>query len=500
MRVAAVVDGSRVARWKYDCVALLQRSCEVRVYDLGRRGRNRRQALAGRLFGGGALRPVPVTANGPAIDPCDIVLDMRSSPPGTPPICEDARYWCFRDSAGAFGELPGASEIAAGSPTFTLELREVANDGSAVVLRRGTFKTLYTYARSLDVALEECKRWPSIALKAAPAGERFESGARPSRTAAPSLAMLALEFARAFLAHAFAHLFLDARWNVGLIRGRPESFLRQDYRPRIEWLHRSPSDFFADPFLLDSPDGRYILGERLDSATRTGFISCLEVDQRGNVLSERAVMRSSSHLSYPYVFAYDGAWYMVPESAQEKRVILYRALEAPYAWKAVATLIEGVDACDNTLVQHDGRWWLFCTHKSRDASLNLFLYHAGELTGPWEPHVANPVKTDVGSSRPAGTPFIAGGQLYRPAQDCTRSYGDGITFNRITSLTERSFSEETVTSFHRDAGNAACHGAHTLSYCDDLMAIDSKTTIVASPKVIRARLAGLVVRAASLAS
>ncbi|HEV3091500.1 MAG TPA: hypothetical protein VGX91_08685 [Candidatus Cybelea sp.] len=500
MRVAVVVDGPRVARWKYDCVALLQGSCEVRVYDLGRGDRNCRQALARRLFGGVSLRPVPVASNGSTIDPCDVILDMRSSPASRPPIGQDARYWCFCDSAGVFGELPGASEIAAGSPTFTLELREVANDGSAAVLRWGKFKALYAYARSLDVALEECKRWPSIALTTAAAGKRFESGAAALRTAAPSLAMLALELARAFLAHAFAHLFLDARWSVGLIRGRPESFLTQDYRPRIEWLRRSRTDFLADPFLLDSPDGRFILGERLDSTTRTGFISCLEVDQSGNVLSERAVMRSRSHLSYPYVFAHEGAWYMVPESAQEKRVTLYRALEAPYDWKAVATLIEGVDACDNTLVQHDGRWWLFCTHKSRDASLNLFLYHARELTGPWQPHPANPVKTDVGSSRPAGTPFVAGGQLYRPAQDCTRSYGDGITFNRITSLTERSFSEETVTSFHRDAGNAACHGAHTLSYCDDLMAIDSKTTIVASPKVIRARLAGLVVRAASLAS
>ena len=53
-------------------------------------------------------------------------------------------------------------------------------------------------------------------------------------------------------------------------------------------------------------------------------------------------MRSSSHLSYPYVFAHAGAWYMVPESAQDRRVALYRALDVPYEWERVATLIDGV--------------------------------------------------------------------------------------------------------------------------------------------------------------
>src|SRR5213596_456309 len=54
--------------------------------------------------------------------------------------------------------------------------------------------------------------------------------------------------------------------------------------------------------------------------------------------------------------------------------------------------------------------------------------------GPWRPHPGNPVKVDVRSSRPAGGPFLFGGNLYRPAQDCSRTYGGGITINRVTHL------------------------------------------------------------------
>ncbi len=45
------------------------------------------------------------------------------------------------------------------------------------------------------------------------------------------------------------------------------------------------------------------------------------------------------------------------------------------------------------------------------------------LEGPWEPHRRNPVKCDVRGSRPAGTPFVHGGELYRPAQDGSKRYG-----------------------------------------------------------------------------
>jgi hypothetical protein len=412
-------------------------------------------------------------------------------------------HWFFCDAdGGALGELPGAPEIAAGSPTFTIELR-AWNGASFTALRWGTFKSLYSYARSMEVAFGECSRWPALALNVCLALGRLPETPRPSglRDASrTSLFALASRLVRAFITHVYVYLFVDARWRVGLIRGSPECFLSESYRPQIEWLRDRSSDFLADPFVFGPPERRCIMGERVDRTTQTGFITCLEIEDGGNVLEERDVMRSSTHLSYPYVFAYSGTWYMIPESAQDRCVALYRALDVPYKWERVATLIDGVATCDNTIVRHEGLWWLFCTHKSRDSNLNLFLYHARDLLGPWKSHVANPVKTDIRSSRPAGVPFIAEGELYRPAQDCAKAYGDAIVFSRVTTLNEHEFSEELVSTFRCDAAAKGSRGAHTISYSDGVMAIDSKTIVFASPSVIRRRLGDLATRIVSHAT
>src|SRR5580692_8675253 len=295
-----------------------------------------RNSLVRRVLGGRMLHPVALASSSASVN-SDFILDLRSSAPDADVAAESAPYWYFCDGDGApLGDLPGAAEIANGSPTFTLQLRTRRPDGSTETLRTGTFKLLYGYGRSLEIALNECCRWPAIA--------------RPST----------LPQKRAAQASS-----LPGRFNG------------------IALLWYVARGFFADPFVVTMSDRRYVLGERLDGKTRNGFIACLEIGENGQVLKDSTVLRSSTHLSYPYVFAHDGAWYMVPENAQAKRAILYRAIEAPYHWEPLATVVDGVGSCDNTIVRYADRWWLFCTHPSRDANLNLFLYHAQDLRGPW---------------------------------------------------------------------------------------------------------------------
>ena len=74
--------------------------------------------------------------------------------------------------------------------------------------------------------------------------------------------------------------------------------------------------------------------------------------------------------------------------------------------------------------------------------LEIHQVHAQELEGPWRPHASNPVKIDVCSARSAGTPFLVDCALFRPAQDCSRSYGGRITINRVQKLSPTEFLEE----------------------------------------------------------
>src|SRR6185369_10054576 len=96
------------------------------------------------------------------------------------------------------------------------------------------------------------------------------------------------------------------------------------------------------------------------------------------------------------------------------------------------------------------------------------------LAGPWRPHRRSPVKFDVRSARPAGTPFEHGGQIFRPSQDCSETYGGAIRINRILRLTAEEFDEETVAVLRPDANGPYPAGLHTLSAFDEWTLIDGK--------------------------
>ncbi|MEO7201529.1 MAG: hypothetical protein ABI431_02470 [Candidatus Tumulicola sp.] len=500
MKFLVLVDDGGVPRWKRDCVDLLRDGNDVIVHRTGPVAKGAGEAAFAGTFGGRALQRVALRSPDAEITTgVDAILDLRSTPRFEPSPAARYGRWFFCDGTGQpVGELPGAREIAGDSSTFTVELRSYDGAGVFSLLRSGRFKSLYLYHRSMDVALLECARWPAIfasvhdALGGSPE-RRSSSPTAQVRRLRPVHFLLAV--ARQFVRHVFVNLFTDARWKVGTIQGSPARFLIEDYRPAIRWLPRESDDFLADPFVFKRDGRDFILGEALDPATRNGFIRCVELDGEGAVVDERNVMQAPTHLSYPFTFEHDGTWYMVPESAEERNIVLYRAVDAPYRWEPVTTMIENVAACDSTILRRDGRWWLFFTDKARDVNLNLFAYYADDLAGPWHAHMANPVKTDICSARPAGMPFEHDGDLYRPGQDCADGYGSAIAFSRVAKLTPHEYREELVSTFDSTATGAKTDGTHTMSYANDMVAIDAKHTVWASPRLIGQRLLRVASRA-----
>jgi hypothetical protein len=119
---------------------------------------------------------------------------------------------------------------------------------------------------------------------------------------------------------------------------------------------------------------------------------------------------------------------------------------------------------------------MFGTRRDRDANAELWLWSAPAFAGPWEPHALNPVKIDVTSARPAGTPFVRDGMLYRPAQDCSHGYGGAIVVNRIDRLDERCFEETVVDRLDLRTDRYAA-GNHTVAFGAGLVTIDGKRQI-----------------------
>jgi hypothetical protein len=272
-------------------------------------------------------------------------------------------------------------------------------------------------------------------------------------------------------------LFQREEWDIGIVDQPIQAFLDPQRRPRVRWLPRPPRGrFLADPFGIRQDGVLSVLVEDYSYRAQKGRIVVLQSRNETTFSAPRPVLELPVHTSYPYLIAHGGTVYCVPETSKAKEVGLYRAERFPEQWRKVATLIRDFAAVDATVFQHDGRWWLFCGDRDSVPDASLYAWHSPDLFGPWKPHPGNPLKTDVRSSRPAGTPFVHQGQLYRPAQDGSRTYGGSVVLNRVHRLTPDDFEEEPVARVEPNSRDY-CDGLHTLCSVDNLTIVDGKRHI-----------------------
>lgn len=232
-----------------------------------------------------------------------------------------------------------------------------------------------------------------------------------------------------------------------------------------------PKDrFWADPFALKKDGRYYIFFEELLYRTNKGHLSVMEVDKKGIVDGPHKILERPHHLSYPFVFSWNGQLYMVPESGRARVVELYRCTAFPGQWELDRVLLTGVHAVDTTLAEIDGRWWMFTSIQVEGSKqlYELHLYHAESPLGPWEPHMRNPVRPDAHSSRPAGAIVKRNGVYYRPAQ---KGPGDGMFIHKIERLDDEAYAETEVCRILPDWAEDLS-GTHTLNSSGGLTVID----------------------------
>ncbi len=236
-----------------------------------------------------------------------------------------------------------------------------------------------------------------------------------------------------------------------------------------------PKDrYWGDPFVIQRGDCYYVFIEEKLYGTGLGRIACLTLDAQGNLKAQQVVLERPYHLSYPFVFEHGGELYMMPESAANRTVELYRCSDFPGRWEFVKNLLSDVYAVDATLLEHEGIYWLFTNIKApRGSSLDaLYLYYASDLfADEWHAHARNPVVQDIRTARPGGRIFMHEGKLIRPSQDCSRRYGYALKFNRIKSYSETAYAEETETSF--TPSHSKYLATHTFNQAGGLTVIDA---------------------------
>jgi hypothetical protein len=239
--------------------------------------------------------------------------------------------------------------------------------------------------------------------------------------------------------------------------------------------------FWADPHAIFRDGRYYIFFEELPFATNKGYICALEMDGQGVFSRPVKVLERPYHLSYPALLEHDGELLMIPETAANRTIEVYRCKQFPQEWEFVCNLMENVCAVDSTFLRHDGKWWLFANIVENDGAScdgaatwdELCLFYTNSLLeGPWVPHPLNPIVSDVRRARPAGPIFEENGKIYRPSQDCSVRYGYGIRLNEITVLTPHDYAEVEV-DFIRPNWDKGIIGTHHLSHVRGLTLADA---------------------------
>jgi len=201
-----------------------------------------------------------------------------------------------------------------------------------------------------------------------------------------------------------------------------------------------PAAFVADPFMLRRNNTWFMFFEVMNTETRRGEIAFATSNDARAWSYQRSVIREPFHLSYPYVFEWQDATYMIPETIDAGAICLYQAIAFPFRWSQIARPIERGFA-DPSVFRFQDLWWMFaCATPYRHDS--LVLYYASHLAGPWTQHPKSPLlRADPRRARPAGRVLNFNNRLFRLAQNCVPDYGTSVRAFEISELTTTTYAE-----------------------------------------------------------
>jgi hypothetical protein len=238
-----------------------------------------------------------------------------------------------------------------------------------------------------------------------------------------------------------------------------------------------PKDrFWADPFIIFKDGVHYIFLEELEFKDDKGYLSVITMDKNGNYSTPKKILERPYHLSYPFTFEWRNELYMIPETAANRSIEIYKCTDFPHKWELHKTIFEKIDAVDTTLFFHNETWWMFTNIRETqeaytyDDELYLF-YSDNPLSDNWNPHPLNPIISDVSKARPAGRIYEHKGEIFRPSQNCGGRYGRGLNINKILKLSTTEYEEVQVETYEPDWDKDLL-GTHHLSHENGLTLID----------------------------
>lgn len=264
--------------------------------------------------------------------------------------------------------------------------------------------------------------------------------------------------------------FNNQNWNIGFAATTPKELVEKKRLGRVEWLKHPYRDrFFADPFVYSQNDSEIVVFvEELEFDKPIGRLAELVVDVKSKkLLSKHTLLELDTHLSYPAIIRHEGEVFVCPENGTAGKLTMYRYDKESHQLQDVNVVIEE-SLADATIRKIGESYYMFAT-KVPKTQEDLYLYKSDHFDGGYE-EVGLVTEGRV-HSRPAGDLFEVDGELYRPAQNCSKRYGGAVEVMKCMLPSDGKYSEEycfslTPTSFRYNIG------LHTLNFYDGGCVID----------------------------
>lgn len=292
----------------------------------------------------------------------------------------------------------------------------------------------------------------------------------------------------------FKKLFFHNNYFTIALRRRSTRSILKDFMFLPDYIMSATAErWVADPILVDDQNGKtWLFFEAVEN--NHGHIEVAEVLPDASLGDPVVLLKDACHYSYPFVFHWEGSWYMIPESSAAGEVRLYQAAEFPYRWNQKMILLRQ-KAVDTTVFEKDGQLFLltflidgFSERVTPQAYLFSMKEDGASLT---------PIKWNTYDElrvRGAGPVFFEDELLYRPVQlNQLQQYGNGVSFCCI-SVNKSDYHETTIGTLHflkKKRGKQFFDGAHTYCRYNQYEAIDLRCRDFDFWKIPRRALSGI---------
>lgn len=267
-------------------------------------------------------------------------------------------------------------------------------------------------------------------------------------------------------------IFFKPNWKLAIREFNKEDLPTLCCGIKVQYnsIKTSGNYWCADPFICIEEDKIYVFCECYLNDKNKGVIAAGEYSN-GRLNGMRIIIEQDYHMSYPCIFKYNSDFYMIPETADNRTIELYKAKCFPYDWKLVKVLRKNIKCVDTTVVIDNDKLYAVGYILSRKKNkvcifnldiVNMKLETIDEVDG-------------FNTDRPAGDIIHIDKKVIRPTQISVKKYGEGIGFKEIVS-SEGKYEEKLISKIQgKDISidfEKSIDRIHTINRTNNLEIID----------------------------